>query len=671
MRSIVGALVLAAGSMASAGSPNAQDAAIVVDSTSDVSDFGGARQVGDLPGPDGQVTLREAITAANNTAGPNTIVFAIPTNDPGLIGDEFFLFVEGTPLVVTDGATTIDATTQVTLTGHRVHIRTTPPFANLNGLTINSSGNRLTGLAGMALFRYGIELNGNNNVVSGSMLVHAMSASIHVTGANNVIGGTTPGAGNAFRSSGGDGVWIRGTRATGNVVQGNLITGHHFRGVSIGDGAAGNTLGGTTAAARNVINTNGHASSQRNPVGAQVAVAGSNNVVTGNHIGVDASGTQAAGGMAYSGVLVEGTGNRIGGTTAGSGNVISGQGVVSPQLANRPAGIRVNGGSGIVIQGNRIGTDGSGTSPIPNQIGIHVADIFFDGAPTGILIGGSAPGAGNIVAFNQMDGIAVQETGQPPFSVTISRNSIFDNGELGIDLADRPLTEQYPAAVTPNDPGDGDDGANRLQNFPVLAAAVDDGQAVTVTGSLDTPNPQLATVELFTGPVADPSGFGEGRVFRTAVAPDAAGTFSAVLPAGTTGFVTATATDAAGNTSEFSAAVAITTGNPPGNPPGEPTLRAGDIDLRARVRRGVATVTATVTVLDGRGQPVPNAVVSATWTRPGGTIAAGTATTGSTGRAVLTTRAGRGTYTLTVDAIDKPGHVFDTAGSVRTASITT
>jgi hypothetical protein len=412
------------------------------------------------------VTLREAVTAANNTAGANTITFAIPTSDPGLIGQEFFLFVEGTPLFVADDATTIDATTQVTFTGHRVHIRTTSPFANMNGLTIDSDGNRLIGLAGMALFRYGIELNGNNNVVIRSMLVQSLSASIHVTGANNVIGGTTPGAGNTIRSSGGDGVWIRGARSTGNVVQGNLISGHHFRGVSIGDGAPGNKVGGATAAARNVINTNGHASSQRNPVGAQVAVAGSNNVIIGNYIGVDATGTNAAGGMAFSGVVVEGTGNRIGGSATGTGNVISGQAVVSPQLANRPAGIRVNGGSGIVIKGNKIGTDVTGIRPIPNQIGIHVADFLFDGAPTGILIGGGRPRASNVVAFNHMDGIAVQGTGQPPSAVTIMRNAIFRNGELGIDLADRPLTEQYPAGVTPNDPGDSDSGPNRLQNFP-------------------------------------------------------------------------------------------------------------------------------------------------------------------------------------------------------------
>src|SRR5919108_5309171 len=56
---------------------------IVVNTTSDVEDFGGAKTVANLPGPDGVVSLREAVTAANNTAGPNTIAFNIPTTDPG------------------------------------------------------------------------------------------------------------------------------------------------------------------------------------------------------------------------------------------------------------------------------------------------------------------------------------------------------------------------------------------------------------------------------------------------------------------------------------------------------------------------------------------------------------------------------------------------------------
>ncbi len=55
------------------------EAVIAVNSTSEAVDFGGAQQVGDLPGPDGLVTLREAIIAANNTAGADVVEFNIPT----------------------------------------------------------------------------------------------------------------------------------------------------------------------------------------------------------------------------------------------------------------------------------------------------------------------------------------------------------------------------------------------------------------------------------------------------------------------------------------------------------------------------------------------------------------------------------------------------------------
>lgn len=77
-------------------------------------------------------------------------------------------------------------------------------------------------------------------------------------------------------------------------------------------------------------------------------------------------------------------------------------------------------------------------------------------------------------------------------------------------------------------------------------------------GTIDTPNPQTATIELFSSPAADASGFGEGRVFRGTATPDASGAFVASLPGGLAGTcVTATATDAAGNTSEFSRAVQV------------------------------------------------------------------------------------------------------------------
>src|SRR5207237_177422 len=59
-------------------------------------------------------------------------------------------------------------------------------------------------------------------------------------------------------------------------------------------------------------------------------------------------------------------------------------------------------------------------------------------------------------------------------------NAIFGNAGLGIDLANI----QGPFGVTPNDPGDTDDGANKLQNFPVLQSATTDGSPVTVQGHL-------------------------------------------------------------------------------------------------------------------------------------------------------------------------------------------
>jgi hypothetical protein len=132
----------------------------------------------------------------------------------------------------------------------------------------------------------------------------------------------------------------------------------------------------------------------------------------------------------------------------------------------------------------------------------------------------------------------------------VRRNSIFSNGSLGIDLAEDD--------VTPNDPSDGDVGANNFQNFPVLASAVVQGAHLRVAGTIDTPNPSTVTIEFFANPVpipgGDPSGHGEGAIFLGTVRPNGSGSFNATLPRVPRGtLISATATDAAGNTSEFAA----------------------------------------------------------------------------------------------------------------------
>ena len=155
--------------------------------------------------------------------------------------------------------------------------------------------------------------------------------------------------------------------------------------------------------------------------------------------------------------------------------------------------------------------------------------------------------------------------------ISIRNNSIHSNGELGIDLG--------LDGVTANDANDADVGANNLQNFPIVASATAGAGEVRVTGSLSsTPNTTFR-IEIFASEAGDPSGHGEGQypLGSFNVTTDATGlaTFDQtlsladelfnLLPSGMVPLslsdstvVTATATDPAGNTSEFSAMHAIT-----------------------------------------------------------------------------------------------------------------
>ena len=172
-------------------------------------------------------------------------------------------------------------------------------------------------------------------------------------------------------------------------------------------------------------------------------------------------------------------------------------------------------------------------------------------------IGGAGPGEGNVIAHNMGDAVAVNSSaGVGPTGVTVSRNAIFANGELGINLGTG--FSAYPATVTLNDAGDVDAGPNNLQNFPVLVSAVDNGIATIVAGTIDMPSPATATIEIFANDTQDPSGFGEGQSFAASTTPSPTGGFVASLPAGLSGkTLTATSTDAAGNTSEFSAGILV------------------------------------------------------------------------------------------------------------------
>ncbi|MFQ5614192.1 MAG: choice-of-anchor Q domain-containing protein, partial [Anaerolineae bacterium] len=152
----------------------------------------------------------------------------------------------------------------------------------------------------------------------------------------------------------------------------------------------------------------------------------------------------------------------------------------------------------------------------------------------------------------------------------ITANRIFNNTGLAIDLGGD--------GVTPNDAGDADSGPNNLQNFPVLQRAIPAGSSTNIEGLLNSTPETVFNLEFFANPACDPSGFGQGQTFLGAISAttDLAGTarFTGTLPAATTNgqFVTATATDPSGNTSEFSPC--ITAG-----PPNDSWVRALELTL--------------------------------------------------------------------------------------------
>src|SRR5262249_39751175 len=202
--------------------------------------------------------------------------------------------------------------------------------------------------------------------VTGTVL---LGRGISIGGPSNTIGGLEPGAGNV---AGGGGIG-----ASGNVVGGNLIgtdvtgTGALWGG---GGGIAGrnNLIGGTTAAARNII------------AGSVLLSSANGNRVQGNYIGTDITGTKALGG----GVSIDqGADNLIGGTEPGASNLISGGiGLGDSASFNK-------------IQGNRIGTDVTGTKALG---GGGIGSSGYDNT-----IGGSTPGAGNLISRNRTNGLAL------------------------------------------------------------------------------------------------------------------------------------------------------------------------------------------------------------------------------------------------------------------------
>jgi hypothetical protein len=213
--------------------------------------------------------------------------------------------------------------------------------------------------------------------------------------------------------------------------------------------------------------------------------------------------------------------------------------------------------------------------------------VRIDGG-TNNTIGGTAPGAGNFIAFNFLGVQMDPAFGGSPLATgnAIRGNSIFSHTPgIGIDLTGLNFSGE---GVSPNDSCDGDVGANNLQNFPVLTSASSSTSSTAIAGTLDSNAGGTFTVEFFANPACAPSGNGEGKTFigSTVITTDqscsAAINFTAPVGNLAAQVITATATDSNNNTSEFSACLQATAAPTPSATP----TQALNISTRLRVDIG-------------------------------------------------------------------------------------
>ena len=644
---------------------------------------------------DAECTLREAITAANAHAGPDTIVFNIPGAGPHTIRPNSNLPSITSPVTI-DGYMQPGASANTLADGDNavLMIELDGSLGNTFGLpsllSISAGSSTVRGLVinrGSALYGISLDTNGGNtiegnfigtNVAGDAVLGNNQGVIIQFGSSNNLIGGLMPAARNII-SGNSDGISLSG--GPGNIIEGNFIgtdhTGSNDLGNTIGIGvtaSSNNTIGGTSAGARNVISGNG----------TEIRMQADNNLIQGNYVGISATG----GAFNYSNTTVLGinifssTGNTIGGLTSAARNVISGHSIgislnstpsttvqgnfigtdaagtarlgntnigINMQSSNgtviggtaagagnlisaNGTGIQIAPGSGtaIQIQGNLIGTDINGTADLGNTgNGVAISDSAFaanvtiggtdpaarnvisgnDGngidlrGVTGTMvqgnligtqidglsplgnsghgvnivgtsnntIGGTTAGAGNRIAFNGASnnfggGVIIEGSGSTNNSVrgnatyaNIS-NGTSANGGLGIDLS----SSGSGNGPTLNDACDGDVGPNNLQNFPVITSATRNGNNFFIEGTLNSTANTTFTLDFYSNPACDSSGYGEGQTYLASATvitgsncvADFTGanrimfTSSVTVPAGQ--IITSTATDLAGNTSEFS-----------------------------------------------------------------------------------------------------------------------
>jgi hypothetical protein len=351
----------------------------------------------------GPGSLRDAIDFANTNGPSTTILFAITPFDSAV---KTITPLSALPTITNsvniDGYTQSNSSPNTLASGDNAVLLIELDGANAgfsSGLDINSGSNTVRGLVINGFSFYGIDIRGSGNLIEGNFigtdptgtagLGNGFQGIAIFSACCNKIGGTSPGARNLISGNTRDGVLVFGGDSSNTVVQGNFIgtdvsgadsLGNSGDGVAV-RGAADCLTGGLVAGGRNVISANtGNGIS----ISGVEGPGGDGTFVQGNFIGTDVTGTNAMG-NAGSGVTVNGYDVVI------CGNIISDHGV---------DGISISSGiSGCLIQGNFIGTDVTGTKALGNTFNGISVNGFSN------TIGGTSPGAGNVISDNGLDGV--------------------------------------------------------------------------------------------------------------------------------------------------------------------------------------------------------------------------------------------------------------------------
>ena len=426
-----------------------------------------------------------------------------------------------------------------------------------------------------ALSAAGITLEGAGAIVDGAGLARAGAADgLRVSGGGLQINDLTLRgfAGAGLHLDGTAGATVRRLRVTGNGV--GLLIDNGASAVRVGvGGETGVVAGGNVRE------------------GVRIAGAGTSDVqIRDSFIGVSESG--AAEGNGGHGVLITAgaVGSVIGAGLAeavvlsaaqGAALVHTFQGTVTLNGLPAPSGTTVE----VFLDGASVGVTTVGLVEVNGRAGfvLTVAGpgetvtfavagaaleerfAFEAGALTTVSLAVSVEAAaverptlagGNVIAFNGGNGIRVE--GAASVGNTVRGNAIHSNGALAIDLV---APDDPASGLTPNDSGDGDSGPNGLLNRPSIDSVAFAGGLATVEGSA----PSGATVDLYAvvdvaaapGVEADAAGAGGAiRFLGSAVATANRFRITEVVVEGAT-VLSALASDAEGNSSEFALNLAI------------------------------------------------------------------------------------------------------------------